>query len=98
MLVKLVLIDPLIESMAVRIPTNEKIPITIIMMVNKVRSNCVRIERKAMRIFSRNKLFNFQESIFFKVTIFESAVHICCKRKIRCKILFDKPLFYYYCN
>ena len=81
MLVKLVLMEPLIESIAVNMPTKEKIPITMIMIVSNVRSNCVRMERKAMRMFSRNKLFNFQESIFYKVTIFESAGHIWCKRK-----------------
>lgn len=53
-LVKLLLIEPLIPSMAVNIPTKAIIPKAIMSTVKVVRSNCALMELSASLIFSIN--------------------------------------------
>ena len=55
-LVKLLLIDCFMESMAVKMPTNAVIPMAIISTVNTVRSNWLLIEERDILIFSVNRL------------------------------------------
>jgi hypothetical protein len=55
--VKLLVMESLITSMAVRIPTSALMPSAIIMMVRNVLSDCDLIDSKAILIFSRSKVF-----------------------------------------